>query len=66
VRPLRGSLAFIVDLRRSKNEAEEAMAPPRKQDFSLVFYINLNCSKTNGRNSRTHVVSCSLTDQGLT
>jgi len=31
-----------------------------------VFYINLNCSKTNGRNSRTHVVSCSLTDQGLT
>ena len=31
-----------------------------------MFYINLNCSKTNGRNSRTHVVSCSLTDQGLT
>jgi len=31
-----------------------------------VFYINLNCSKTNGKNSRTHVVSCSLTDQGLT
>ena len=42
--------------------------PPEKtfKDFSLVFYINLNCSKTNGRNSRTHVVSCSLTDQGLT
>jgi len=51
--------------RRSQNEAEEAMALPRKQDFSLVFYINLNCSKTNGRNSRTHVVLCSLTDQGL-
>jgi len=31
-----------------------------------VFYININCSKTNGRNSRTHVVPCSLTDQGLT
>jgi len=31
-----------------------------------VFYINRNCSKTNGRNSRTHVVSFSLTDQGLT
>jgi len=31
-----------------------------------VFYSNLNCSKTNGRNNRTHVVSCSLTDQGLT
>ena len=31
-----------------------------------MFYINLNCSKTNGRNSRTHVASCSLTDQGLT
>jgi len=31
-----------------------------------VFYINLNCSKTYGRNSRTRVVSCSLTDQGLT
>jgi len=31
-----------------------------------VFYVNLNCSKTNGRNSRTHVVPCSLTDQGLT
>jgi len=30
-----------------------------------VFNINLNCSKTNGRNSRTNVVSCSLTDQGL-
>ena len=24
-----------------------------------MFYINLNCSKTNWRNSRTHVVSCS-------
>ena len=34
-------------------------------DFSLLFHINLNCSKTNGRNSRTHVASCSLTDQGL-
>ena len=55
--------------RRSQNEAEEAMPPPKKktcEDFSLVFYINLNFSKTNGRNSRTHVVSCSLTDQGLT
>ena len=31
-----------------------------------MFYINLNYSNTNGRNSRTHVVSCSLTDQGLT
>ena len=31
-----------------------------------MFFINLNCSKTNGRNSRTHVVSCSLADQGLT
>jgi len=42
--------------------------PPEKTclDFSLVFYINLNCSKTNGRNSRTHVESCSLIDQGLT
>ena len=25
-----------------------------------MFYINLNCSKRNGRNSRTHVASCSL------
>jgi len=42
--------------------------PPEKTclDFSLVFYINLNCSKTNGRNSRTHVASCSLTNQSLT
>ena len=40
--------------------------PPEKTwDFSLVFYINLNCSKTNGRNSQTRVVSCSLTDQGF-
>jgi len=31
-----------------------------------VFYINLRCSKTNRRNNRSHVVSCSLTDQGLT
>jgi len=31
-----------------------------------VFYINLNCSKTNGRNSRTHVTLCSLIDQCLT
>jgi len=31
-----------------------------------VFYTNLNCSKTNGRNSRTHVASGSLTDQSLT
>jgi len=30
-----------------------------------MFYINLNCSKTNRRNSWTHVVSCSLTDEGL-
>jgi len=29
-----------------------------------VFFINLNSSKTNRRNSRTHVASCSLTDQG--
>ena len=39
--------------------------PPEKT-CSLVFYINLKCSKTNGWNSRTHVVSCSLNDQGLT
>ena len=31
-----------------------------------MFYINLNCSKTNGRTSPTHVMSCSLTEQGLT
>ena len=31
-----------------------------------MFYINLNCSKTNRRNSRTHVASCSLTNQRLT
>ena len=31
-----------------------------------MFYISLNCSKTNGRNSRTHLVSHSLADQGLT
>ena len=42
------------------------MAPPEKTYFSLVFYINLNCSKTNRRNNRTHVVSCSLIDQGST
>jgi len=30
-----------------------------------VLCISLNCSKTNGRNSRTHIASCSLTDQGL-
>ena len=30
-----------------------------------MFYINLNCLKTNGRNSRTRVASYSLTDQGL-
>jgi len=61
-------IVLILSQRRSQNEAEEAMPPPEKTcyDFSLVFYINLNCSKTNGRNSRTHVVSCSLTGQGLT
>ena len=32
----------------------------------MVFYINLNHSKTSGTNSRTHVASCSLTDQSLT
>jgi len=26
-----------------------------------VFYINLTGSKTNGRNSRTHVAPCSVT-----
>ena len=31
-----------------------------------MFYISINCSKTNWRNSRTHVALCSLTDQGLT
>ena len=40
--------------------------PAKKIKFLLVHYINLKCSKTNGRNSRTHVVSCSLTGQGLT
>ena len=43
-------------------------SPPGKnllRFFSGVLY-HLNCSKTNGRNSRIHVASCSLTDQGLT
>ena len=53
--------------RRGAARMRPKRPPPEKtfKDFSLVFYINLNCSKTNGRNSRTHVVSCSLTDQGL-
>ena len=41
-------------------------SPKNLLNFSLVFYINLNCSKTNGRNSRTYVASYSHTDQGLT
>ena len=55
--------------RRSQNEVEAAMAPPPEKTswhFSLVFYSNLDCSKTNGRKSRTYVGSCSLTGQGLT
>ena len=45
------------------------MAPEIKlfRFFAGVLYLlYLNCSKTNGRNSRTNVASYSLTDQGLT
>jgi len=38
---------MVLEQKRSQNEAEEAM-PPRKNFFSVVFYINLNCKQTEG------------------
>jgi len=53
------------DQRRSQNEAKEAMALPEKTCFFTgVLYQSQQFEIK--RNSRTHVVSCSLTDQGLT
>jgi len=60
------TLELTADYRGAARMRPKRPCPPEKtEDFSLVFYINLNCSNTNERNSRTHVVSCSLTDQGL-
>ena len=53
--------------RCSQNEAEETMAPPPKK--TLRFFVGVFYQShlfKNKRYSRTHVVSCSLTDQGLT